>query len=165
MGPKETTITIVIRAESGAKPRRVSINEYPEPVSEARLRRAAALAVDHRVMMGSTQGTYASIREPNTRGPRYGGMPLIPTLLGAAAALCSMGSFVPQALKVLRTGDSSGVSTRMYVITVIGFLLWSAYAALLRSWPLLASTLVCTALSALILTLKLRDRSPRKAAP
>lgn len=90
-------------------------------------------------------------------------MALIPTLVGAAAALCSMGSFAPQALKILRERDASGVSLRMYVITVIGFSLWSAYGVLLRSWPLVGSNLVCLALSGLILGLKLKDDGSGRA--
>lgn len=84
-------------------------------------------------------------------------MSLVATLIGVAAALCSMGSFAPQALKILRERDASGVSLRMYSITVVGFSLWSAYGVLLKSWPLVASNLVCLALSGLILVLKLRD--------
>lgn len=81
------------------------------------------------------------------------------TLVGVGAALCSMGSFAPQALKILRERDASGVSLRMYAITVIGFSLWSVYGALLRSWPLVGSNLVCLALSGLILMLKLKSKN------
>jgi MtN3 and saliva related transmembrane protein len=89
-------------------------------------------------------------------------MALVPVLVGVGAALCSMGSFAPQALKILRERDASGVSLPMYVVTVIGFSLWSAYGVMLRSWPLVGSNLVCLALSGLILGLKLTD-GPRKA--
>jgi len=84
-------------------------------------------------------------------------MSLVATLIGVAAALCSMASFAPQALKILRERDASGVSLRMYSITVVGFSLWSAYGVLLKSWPLVGSNLVCLALSGLILVLKLSD--------
>ena len=90
-------------------------------------------------------------------------MTLVPVLIGGSAALCSMGSFAPQALKILRERDASGVSLRMYLITVLGFSLWSAYGVLLRSWPLVASNLVCLALSGLILALKLRANRSAKA--
>jgi MtN3 and saliva related transmembrane protein len=89
---------------------------------------------------------------------------LVPTLVGVGAALCSMGSFAPQALKILRERDASGVSLRMYVITVIGFSLWSTYGVLLQSWPLIVSNLVCLALSALILALKLRRKGSETGA-
>jgi MtN3 and saliva related transmembrane protein len=89
---------------------------------------------------------------------------LVPTLVGVGAALCSMGSFAPQALKILRERDASGVSLGMYVITVIGFSLWSTYGVLLQSWPLVVSNLVCLALSALILALKLRSNGREAGA-
>jgi MtN3 and saliva related transmembrane protein len=82
---------------------------------------------------------------------------LVTTVIGVLAALCSMASFAPQAIKILRERDASGVSLRMYAITVVGFSLWSAYGFMLRSWPLLGANLVCLALAGLILTLKLRD--------
>lgn len=86
-------------------------------------------------------------------------MQLVATVVGVAAALCSMASFAPQALKILRERDASGVSLRMYAITVIGFSLWSVYGALLGSWPLVGSNLVCLALSGLILMLKIKNKN------
>lgn len=79
--------------------------------------------------------------------------------VGVAAALCSMGSFIPQAAKIIRERDASSVSLPMYVVTVIGFSLWSAYGMLLQSWPLIVSNLVSLSLSGLVLVLKLRDRA------
>lgn len=79
-------------------------------------------------------------------------------IVGIAAAGCSMASFAPQAAKIIREHDAASVSLRMYVVTVIGFSLWSAYGVLLASWPLVGSNLVCLALSGFILILKLRDR-------
>ncbi len=85
------------------------------------------------------------------------------TMIGVGAAACSMASFVPQAMKIVRERDASSVSLRMYVVTVIGFALWSAYGFLLHSWPLVASNLVSFGLSGLILVLKLSLKEP--AAP
>ncbi len=73
-----------------------------------------------------------------------------------------MTSFVPQAAKIIREHDASSVSLRMYVVTVIGFALWSAYGVLLKSWPLIGSNLVSLSLSGFILVLKLRDRGVSK---
>ena len=81
--------------------------------------------------------------------------------VGVAAALCSMTSFTPQLLKIWRERDASAVSLRMYVVTVTGFSLWTAYGVLLKSWPLIGSNLISLALSAAILVLKIRfDRQP-----
>jgi MtN3 and saliva related transmembrane protein len=76
--------------------------------------------------------------------------------LGTLAAAFSMGSFIPQAVKVIRERDAGAVSLRMYVVTVIGFALWTGYGVLVRSLPLIGSNLISLALSGLILVLKLR---------
>lgn len=75
-------------------------------------------------------------------------------ILGVGAAICSMSSFVPQVVKIIRERDSSAVSLRMYVVTVTGFALWTAYGLELRSWPLAASNLISLCLAGLILILK-----------
>lgn len=74
---------------------------------------------------------------------------------GVGAAICSMVSFVPQILKLLREHDASGVSLRMYLVTVVGFALWTTYGALLGQWPLIASNVVNLSLAVFILVLKL----------
>lgn len=79
-------------------------------------------------------------------------------LVGVLAALCSMASFVPQIAKIWREQDAASVSLRMYVVTVICFILWTAYGVLIGSWPVAASNTVCLALSAAILALKWRFR-------
>ena len=86
--------------------------------------------------------------------------PLIDAI-GVGAGLCSMSSFVPQILKILRERDAEAVSLRMYVVTVAGFVLWIAYAALLGSWPVWLSNAVNLSLAATILALKLRYGSAR----
>lgn len=84
--------------------------------------------------------------------------------LGVGAALCSMASFIPQILKLLREHDGSGVSLRMYLVTSIGFVLWTSYGAMLGQWALIGSNLVNLSLVAFIVVLKLRS-SGRQAAP
>jgi MtN3 and saliva related transmembrane protein len=80
----------------------------------------------------------------------------IADVVGTGAALCSMSSFVPQIAKIVRERDASSVSLRMYAVTVTGFALWITYGALIGSWPVAASNVVCLALSATILFLKWR---------
>lgn len=77
-------------------------------------------------------------------------------LVGTGAALCSMSSFVPQILKILRERDASSVSLRMYAVTVTGFSLWVAYGVLTGGWPVIGANAVCLVLSATILALKWR---------
>jgi MtN3 and saliva related transmembrane protein len=80
------------------------------------------------------------------------------TLIGILAAICSTTSFAPQAWRVLKTRDTDAISTRMYVITVVGFALWTAYGIMGRQWPLIVPNTICLALSAFILAMKLLPR-------
>lgn len=84
------------------------------------------------------------------------------TLLGAAAAVASTISFTPQAWRIIRTGETHAISTGMYLITVVGFSLWTAYGIQLGQWPLVASNSICLALSGFILVMKLLPRSKKR---
>ena len=77
------------------------------------------------------------------------------TVVGGIAAVLSTVSFVPQATKIIRSRDTSGISTGMYLVTVAGFTLWTAYGAMQTAWPIIASNSICLILSAFILTMKL----------
>jgi MtN3 and saliva related transmembrane protein len=87
--------------------------------------------------------------------------PVLVNAVGTAAGLCSMASFVPQLIKMVRERDAEGVSLRTYMVTVTGFVLWIAYGLLLGSWPVALSNSVSLVLSAAILILKWRlERAP-----
>ncbi len=94
-------------------------------------------------------------------------MSQVANVVGVGAALCSMASFTPQILKIVRERDASSVSLRMYVVTVTGFCLWIAYGVLIGSWPVTGANAVCLVLSATILALKWRfgDGPDTQAAP
>lgn len=92
--------------------------------------------------------------------------PALTNVFGVAAAVCSMGSFVPQIIKIWRERDASSVSLRMYAVTVTGFTLWVIYGVLIASWPVVGSNVVCLLLSATILALKWRfGRTPAGVRP
>jgi len=83
-------------------------------------------------------------------------MSQVANIVGTGAALCSMTSFGPQIVKIWRERDASSVSLRMYLVTVAGFVLWSVYGVLIGSWPVIASNVVCLAMSGAVLGLKWR---------
>ena len=85
------------------------------------------------------------------------------TLLGASAALASTISFTPQAWRIIRTGETHAISTGMYLITVVGFSLWTGYGIALGQWPLVVSNSICLLLSGFILAMKLLPRRRKKA--
>lgn len=77
-------------------------------------------------------------------------------LLGYIAAVLTTGAFVPQALKTIRSRDTSGISRGMYVIFATGISLWFVYGVLISSWPMILANAVTFLLAATILALKLR---------
>ena len=77
-------------------------------------------------------------------------------ILGIAAGTLSATSFVPQIVKIFRERDTSAISLRMFVITVIGFVMWSTYGILTGRFAVIVSNLVALCLSATILVAKLR---------
>jgi MtN3 and saliva related transmembrane protein len=79
-------------------------------------------------------------------------------LLGYGAASLTTLSFLPQAIKTLRRGDTRGISLSMYTLFTGGIALWLVYGVLTRNGPLMAANAVTIVLAGLILQHKLRDR-------
>lgn len=77
-------------------------------------------------------------------------------IVGVAAGLCSMVSFVPQIGKILKTKSAEGVSLKMFSVTVTAFVLWTIYGFLLGSWPIALSNAVCLCLALAIVALRLK---------
>ena len=67
-------------------------------------------------------------------------------------------SFVPQALKTLRSGDTRGISLRMYLLFCSGIVLWGVYGLLSADGPLIAANAITLVLSGLILERTWRAR-------
>jgi MtN3 and saliva related transmembrane protein len=84
-------------------------------------------------------------------------------IIGSLAAICSTVSFVPQAWKIIRTRDTSGLSARMYAVTVAGFSLWLAYGIMLGEWPLIVTNAICLALAAFILAMRILPQRKKEA--
>jgi MtN3 and saliva related transmembrane protein len=84
------------------------------------------------------------------------------TWIGAAAAICSTTSFLPQAWKVIRERRTRDLSVGMYSVTVAGFALWTAYGVMLAQWPLIITNAVCLVLSGFILLMTLLPRQQKE---
>lgn len=83
-------------------------------------------------------------------------------VVGYLASLCSMTSFVPQAWKIVRTGDTAAISKRMYAVTVTGFALWSVFGVMRMEWPIILTNTVCFCLAAFILMMKVLPKRRRE---
>ncbi|MEB3317888.1 MAG: SemiSWEET transporter [Cyanobacteriota bacterium] len=77
-------------------------------------------------------------------------------VLGYAAATLTTVSFLPQAAKTLRTGDTSAISLRMYLLFTSGVALWGIYGLLRGDGPLVVANAVTLISAGLILRCKLR---------
>jgi MtN3 and saliva related transmembrane protein len=76
--------------------------------------------------------------------------------IGVTAAILTTLSFVPQAIKTIRSKDTRGISLGMYAMFTVGVFFWLLYGIVLMSWPMIVSNVITLGLSATILTLKLR---------
>lgn len=80
------------------------------------------------------------------------------TILGTVAALCSIASFAPQAIKIRRERDASSVSLKTYSLTVTAFAFWIAYGLSIRAWPIVAANTCALIMAAIVLIMKWRFR-------
>ena len=71
--------------------------------------------------------------------------------LGYGAASLTTLSFIPQALKTIRTGDTRGISLRMYGLFTVGIALWGVHGLLTRDGPLIISNAITFVAAGLIL--------------
>ena len=85
--------------------------------------------------------------------------------LGYVAATLTTLSFIPQVVKTLRSGDTSGISLRMYAMFTAGIALWGLYGLLTRDGPLIIANAITIVAAGLILDRKWRawggERSKR----
>lgn len=79
--------------------------------------------------------------------------------LGYVAAILTTSSFFPQALKTLRTRDTSGISLGMYLMFTSGVVVWALFGLITGNGPVLVSNLITALPAGLILQRKIL--SPR----
>ena len=82
----------------------------------------------------------------------------VQALTGAAAATLPPISFVPEALKTIRTRDVSGISLGMYSLFATGVALWLVYGVMLGEAPIYVANAITLALALAVLVMKLRYR-------
>jgi len=76
--------------------------------------------------------------------------------VGYVGATLTTLSFVPQAVRIIRTRDTRGISVWMYGMFTVGVAFWLGYGLVLGSWPMIVSNIVTLGLAATVLVLKLR---------
>jgi MtN3 and saliva related transmembrane protein len=77
-------------------------------------------------------------------------------IIGLSAAFCTTISFLPQAIKTIRTKNTDGISLSMYVVFTVGTFLWLLYGVMAHSLPVTAANAVTFLFAGIILSYKLR---------
>lgn len=76
-------------------------------------------------------------------------------IIGYLAAFLTTVSFVPQAIKTVRTRDTSSISLGMYVLFTLGVMMWLAYGLGTRQWPIIIANAITVVLATIILGFKI----------
>ena len=78
-------------------------------------------------------------------------------IIGWIAAGLTTISFLPQAIKVLRSNETSSISLWMYSIFTIGILCWLVYGVYLKSSQMIISNLITFFFAVIILRAKVKN--------
>lgn len=82
--------------------------------------------------------------------------------IGLIAACLTTISFLPQVIQVLKTRNTKSISLNMYIIFVVGVLMWLTYGILIKDLPIILANLFTGVLSSIILYHKIIEVKKRK---
>ncbi|HEX7367906.1 MAG TPA: SemiSWEET transporter [Pelobium sp.] len=78
------------------------------------------------------------------------------TTIGLIAAFCTTVSFVPQAIKIIKTKNTQSISLWMYVLFTTGVALWLIYGAFIQDIPVMVANGVTLIFAGSILYFKIK---------
>ena len=78
-------------------------------------------------------------------------------VLGLTAAFCTTISFLPQAIKVVKTKNTEALSLLMYSVFTVGVVLWLVYGILREDLAITLANFVTLILALVILGLKIKS--------
>jgi MtN3 and saliva related transmembrane protein len=76
-------------------------------------------------------------------------------IIGLFAALLTTVSNIPQAVKIIRTKETKGVSAPTYFVLFSGLVIWVAYGCLRNDWPIIIANGISALICGIVLFLKL----------
>ena len=77
-------------------------------------------------------------------------------IIGYIAAFCTTISFLPQAVRVIKTKHTKDLSLLMYSIFNVGLILWLIYGIAIVAWPIIVANAITIVLTLTILYLKIK---------
>ncbi|MFK7811644.1 MAG: SemiSWEET transporter [Maribacter sp.] len=84
------------------------------------------------------------------------------SIIGNIAALLTTISFLPQAIKTIKTKDTGSLSFPMYILFVTGVSLWLIYGTLNNQMPIILGNLVTLILAGIILGFMVKGQFSKK---
>ncbi|MGL4604500.1 MAG: SemiSWEET transporter [Iodobacter sp.] len=75
-------------------------------------------------------------------------------MLGFLAGACTTAAFVPQVWQVWRTRSARDLSLGMYLVLVLGVMLWLVYGLLCNDMPLVIANIITLILAGSVLVMK-----------
>jgi len=81
---------------------------------------------------------------------------LLVDTIGMTGAVLTTVCWLPQAIKIVRSRDTTAISLTGTLAFTIGIVFWLIYGLALMDWPLITSNVVTLALMSVIVALKLR---------
>lgn len=79
----------------------------------------------------------------------------ITIMIGYLAAFGTTASFLPQAIKTIRTKNTSGISLSMYALFTAGTLFWMIYGIMSGSLPVTVANVITFVFASIILVYKI----------
>ena len=81
-------------------------------------------------------------------------------ICGFGGAACTTVAFVPQVIRIWRTRSAVDISAGMYLVFIVGLMLWTAYGVMLVSWPIIVANILTIVLAGAVLWMKWRFHPP-----
>lgn len=78
-------------------------------------------------------------------------------IIGLVAACLTTASFVPQAIKTIKTKDTSGISLSMYIMFTLGVLLWLIYGIYIKDAAVTVANVITFIFASIILMYKISN--------
>ena len=77
-------------------------------------------------------------------------------IIGYIAATLTTVSFLPQAIKVIKTRDTESISLWMYIIFTIGVAFWFIYGLIVTEYPIIIANAITLIFASIILIFKVK---------
>lgn len=77
--------------------------------------------------------------------------------VGYIAAVLTTSAFIPQAIKVIKTKNTEGISLWMYIIFTLGVAFWLLYGLIHNILPIIVANAITLVFASIILLYKIKE--------